>query len=118
MVWELFVVKTVDLGEGSTYGWTAWAKNLPAMVALFAPPVLGYVWGFRATRNEETSGPVAVIVAGVGFFCALRITHLAGLVDAFGDAPDWTGGWYLLLKICIATITTVIVLRTSPRRPR
>jgi hypothetical protein len=117
VVWTLFVSNTADFGEGATYGWTAWAKNLPVLVAMFAPSILGYVWGFRATRNGETSGPVAVIVAGVGFFWALLITHLVGVVDAFGDAPDWTGGWFLVLKILIATITTVIVLRAARRRP-
>jgi hypothetical protein len=116
VVWTLVVVKTSDFGEGSTYGWTAWAKNLPAVVAMFAPPILGYVWGFRATRNGETNGPVAIIVSGVVFFWALLITHLAGLVDAFGDSPDWTGVWYFLLKVLIAMITTVVVLRAARRQ--
>jgi hypothetical protein len=54
-------------------------------------------------------------VAGGGFFWALLITHLGGLVDAFGDSPDWTGGWYLLLKVVIAVVTTLFTLRAARR---
>jgi hypothetical protein len=115
VLWSLFVSGTADFGEGTTYGWGAWAKNLPVLFAMFVPPLLGYRWGFQSARHGESGSTAAIIVAGAGFFWALLITHLGGLVDAFGDSPDWTGGWYLLLKVVIAVVTTGFVLRAARR---
>lgn len=111
LVWVLFVSKTTSFGEGDTYGWAAWAKNIPVYAAMFAPPIVGLIWGKRALQRGETNGAAAVVVAGLSLFWALLITHYAGVVNAFGDTADWLGFWLFLGKVVIATAVTIVTLR-------
>jgi hypothetical protein len=117
LVWTLFVVDTVSAGEGDTYGWVAWAKNLPAVAVMLVPPGLGLWWGGRARGSGEPNGTAAVVLAGLGLFWSLLVTNLAGLVSAFGDPPDWTGFWLLLVKAAIAVAVTALVLKTTRPEP-
>lgn len=103
VVWSLSVVGTSSFGEGPEYGWSAFAKNLPVVVLMFALPILGLVWGVRASRQgARSNGKVAIWVASGGLFWALFVTDFGGLVPALGDTPGWTGFPLLLLKLLIA----------------
>jgi len=115
VAWTLGVSKTTSFGEGDTYGWAAWAKNIPVLIAMFVPPFLGYRWGHGAVRRRQTNGTAAVVIAGLGFFWALLVTQLGGVVSAFGDPPDWAGFWLFLLTVLISAATTVGVLRSARR---
>lgn len=113
LVWVLFISKTTSFGEGDTYGWSAWLKNIPANIVMLIPPIMGLVWGRRALRQRETNASVAVVISGLSLFWALLITHYVGLVSAFGDAPDWSGFWLFLGKVVCAAVVTVLVWRNG-----
>ncbi|HAM25018.1 MAG TPA: hypothetical protein DHW34_01480 [Actinobacteria bacterium] len=115
LVWVLFITKTTSFGEGDTYGWGAWVKNIPAMVAMFTPPLVGLSWGQRALEKREPNASVAVVLSGLSLFWALLITHYAGVVSAFGDTADWLGFWLFLGKIVIAAAVTAAVWRRGKK---
>jgi hypothetical protein len=116
VVWTL-ALGTVSLGEGSQYGWEAFAKNLPVVVLLFLLPILGLIWGVRAARTgARRNGTVAIWVASGGFFWALFVTGFGGLQAAYGDTPDWTGFPLLLLQVALAGGVLAVALAVARRR--
>ncbi len=114
--WSL-AIGTTTLGEGSQYGWVAFAKNLPLVVLLFVLPILGLIWGVRAARTgARRNGTVAIWMASVGCFWVLFVTGFGGLQAAYGDTPDWTGFPLLLLQVVLAGGVLAIALAAVRRR--
>jgi hypothetical protein len=115
VAWGL-AIGTTSLGEGSQYGWGAFAKNLPVVVLVFALPILGLIWGVRAARTgARRNGTVAIWVASGGFFWALFLTGFGGLQAAYGDTPDWTGFPLLLLQVALTGGVLAIALAAARR---
>lgn len=112
LIWTLFVVQA-EPGTAEAYGWATFAQMLPAVILVFTPAVLGFVWCVRACHlGAGNDARLAIWVSGAALAWALVVTDFAGLIPAaFGDTWDWTGFPLLVAKIATALVVTLLVLR-------
>ena len=116
LFWALFVV-TAEPGSSEVYGWVTFAQMLPAVILMFVPSLLGFVWCLRASRlGAGKDARLAIWVSGAALAWALLITDFAGLIPAvFGDTWDWTGFPLVVAKIATAVVVTLLVDRAVRR---